>query len=101
MTIPVEYYLTLSAILFVIGMTGVLVRRNALVIFMSVEMMMNAVNISFVAFDRAMNRMVGQSFFVFIVTVAAAEAAVGLAIVVALTRHKETVDVQETDILKD
>jgi NADH-quinone oxidoreductase subunit K len=101
MVIPLEYYLVLSAILFFIGMTGVLIRRNAIIMFLCVEMMMNAVNISLVAFDKALHLMIGQTFVIFVVTVAAAEAAVGLAIIVALTRHTDSVDVEEVDTLRD
>ena len=99
--VPLEWYLILSALLFTIGFVGVLTRRNVLVIFMSVELMMNAANLSLVAFDRALNLMTGQSFVVFIVTVAAAEAAVGLAIIIALARQKATVDVDDIHLLKE
>lgn len=97
----VQWYLALSALLFVIGMMGVLTRRNVLVIFMSVEMMLNAVNISFIAFGRAINSATGQIFALFVITVAAAEAAVGLAIVIAIARRQDTVDVGRMDALRD
>jgi len=96
-----EWYLALSGVLFVIGLMGVLTRRNVLVIFMSVEMMLNAVNISFIAFGRALNSSVGQVFALFVITVAAAEAAVGLAIVIALARREDSVDVGRFDTLRD
>jgi NADH-quinone oxidoreductase subunit K len=99
--VPLEWCLLLSAALFTIGFVGVLTRRNVLVIFMSVELMMNAANLSFVAFDRALNLITGQAFVVFIVSVAAAEAAVGLAIIIAFARQKATVDVDEVHLLKE
>jgi NADH-quinone oxidoreductase subunit K len=98
--VPLSWFLILSGILFAIGMIGVLTRRNVLVIFMSVELMMNAVNITLVAFGTAMNSLAGQAFVVFVVTVAAAEAAVGLAIIMALVRHKPTIDAAEMEIMK-
>jgi NADH-quinone oxidoreductase subunit K len=96
-----EWYLSLSAVLFVIGLTGVLTRRNVLVIFMCVEMMLNAVNISFIAFGRALSSATGQVFAIFVITIAAAEAAVGLAIVIALARRQDTTDVGRLDTLRD
>jgi NADH-quinone oxidoreductase subunit K len=92
--IPVSYYLIVSAILFTLGVVGVLVKRNPLVIFMSIELMLNAANLSFVAFARMFNEFDGQIFVFFIMTVAAAEVAVGLALIVTLyrTRHHITVD---------
>jgi NADH-quinone oxidoreductase subunit K len=96
-----EWYLALSGVLFVIGLMGVLTRRNVLVIFMSVEMMLNAVNVSFIAFGRAINSAVGQVFALFVITVAAAEAAVGLAIVIALARRADSVDVGRFDTLRE
>ena len=98
--IPVSWPLALSAALFVIGMIGVLVRRNALIIFMSVELMLNAGNLAFVAFARQMNSLDGQVFVFFVMTVAAAEVAVGLAIIVNLYRLRESVFVDEIDLLK-
>ncbi len=100
MSVPIEWYLILSALLFSIGMLGVLVRRNILVMFMSVEMMLNAVNISLIAFGRSLDSLAGQAFVVFIITVAAAEAAVGLGLIVLLARHKDSVDVQDVHALK-
>src|SRR6476661_2607090 len=92
MDVPLEWYLTISAILFCIGLIGVLTRGNVLVIFMSVELMMNAVNITLVAFGSALGSLAGQGFVIFVVTVAAAEAAVGLAIIMAYVRQKPTID---------
>ncbi|OGU11051.1 MAG: NADH-quinone oxidoreductase subunit K, partial [Ignavibacteria bacterium GWA2_35_8] len=96
-TIPLEYFLGLSAILFIIGTIGVLTRRNAIIIFMSIELMLNAVNVTLVAFSRYMNDPAGQIFVFFVMTVAAAEAAVGLAIVLSLFRNKQTVYVDEVN----
>jgi NADH-quinone oxidoreductase subunit K len=101
MSVPVEYYQILSAILFTIGLVGVLTRRNILIIFMSVELMMNAVNLSLVSFSVALNSMTGQVFVFFIVAVAAAEAAVGLALIVALARQRDTVDADEVTLMKE
>lgn len=98
--VTLEHYLTLSAILFAIGAIGVLVRRNAIVIFMCIELMLNAVNVSLVAFSRQINSMDGQVFVFFIMVVAAAEAAIGLAIMVALFRNKETLNVDEINLMK-
>ena len=89
-----------SAILFTIGVVGVLTRRNALILFMCVELMLNAVNLSFVALSRMHGGSLGQVFVVFVMTVAAAEAAVGLAIVIAVFRHFGTVDLQNINLLK-
>jgi len=98
--VPQEHYLVLSAILFAIGAIGVLVRRNAIVIFMCIELMLNAVNISLVAFSKQLNSMDGQVFVFFIMTVAAAEAAIGLAIMVSLFRNKETLNLDEINLMK-
>jgi NADH-quinone oxidoreductase subunit K len=91
--------LAISAVLFAIGVIGVLVRRNAIIIFMCVELMLNAVNLSFVALSRFYG-MAGQVFVIFVMTVAAAEAAVGLAIIISIFRHKETVDLRNINVLK-
>ena len=91
--------LAVSAVLFAIGTIGVLLRRNAIVIFMCVELMLNAVNLSFVAFAERLG-VAGQIFVFFVMAVAAAEAAVGLAIILAVYRHKETVDLQHINLLK-
>jgi NADH-quinone oxidoreductase subunit K len=99
--VPLSYYLILSAILFTVGAAGVLVRRNALVLFMSVEMMLNAANLALITYSRALDDVEGQVFVLLVMAVAAAEVAVGLSIVVALHRHKATVDVDEHDRLRD
>ena len=98
--ITITHYLVLSAILFTIGVVGVLIRRNAIIIFMCIELMLNAVNLSFVAFAHYLNSMQGQLFVFFTMTVAAAEAAVGLAIIVAIFRNKETVNIDDMNIMK-
>ncbi|HEX9989986.1 MAG TPA: NADH-quinone oxidoreductase subunit NuoK [Chloroflexia bacterium] len=99
--VPLAWFLAVSAILFSLGFIGVLTRRNVLVIFMSAELMMNAVNLSLIAFGTQLNSMAGQNFVVFVVTVAAAEAAVGLAIIIALVRQKPTVDTTDIDLMKE
>ncbi len=98
--IPIGWTLLLSAILFCIGVVGVLVRRNALVIFMSIELMLNAANLAFVAFSRELHSLDGQIFVFFVMTVAAAEVAIGLAIIVNVFRLRETVFVDEINLLK-
>jgi len=98
--IPVAWLLLLSALVFSIGVVGVLIRRNALVIFMAIELMLNAANLAFVAFASAMQSLDGQIFVFFVMTVAAAEVAVGLAIIVNLFRLRETVFVDEINLLK-
>ncbi|MBT3881599.1 MAG: NADH-quinone oxidoreductase subunit NuoK [Candidatus Scalindua sp.] len=100
MAVPLTWYLVLSGILFSIGTVGVLINRNALVIFMSIELMLNAVNLAFVTFSRQQNSMDGQIFVFFIMTVAAAEAVVGLAIIIALFRNKATINVDDINIMK-
>jgi len=91
--------LAVAALLFVIGVAGVLIRRNAIIIFMCVELMLNAVNLTFIAFAQTLG-IAGQIFVFFVMAVAAAEAAVGLAIVLAVYRHKETVDLRNFNLLK-
>jgi len=98
--VPLWAYLFLSAFLFAVGVVGVATRRNALVIFMSIELMLNAVNLSFVAFARFLHSLDGQVFVFFVMTVAAAEVAVGLAIIIAIFRNAETVNVAEVHLLK-
>jgi NADH-quinone oxidoreductase subunit K len=98
--IPIGWPLALSAVLFCIGVAGVLVRRNALIIFMSIEIMLNAANLAFVAFAYQMKSLDGQIFVFFVMTVAAAEVAVGLAIIVNVFRLRETVFVDEINLLK-
>ena len=98
--IPTSYYIILSAILFTIGVAGVLVRRNAIIIFMSVELMLNAANLLFVAFARMYAALQGQIYVFFVIAVAAAEVAVGLAIIVAIFRTKKSIDIDEMSSLK-
>jgi NADH-quinone oxidoreductase subunit K len=98
--IPLSYYLALSAILFTMGALGVLIRRNALIIFMSIELMLNAANLAFVAFAREYGVFTGQLFVFFVMTVAAAEVAVGLALIVAIFRTKHSIDVDQMSSLK-
>ena len=98
--LPVAYYVGLSAILFTIGAMGVLIRRNAIVIFMSVELMLNAANLAFVAFARSFESVDGQIFVFFVMTVAAAEVAVGLALIVAIFHTKQSIDVDQMNTLK-
>lgn len=96
----VQHALLLSALLFAIGAAGVFIRRNLITIFMCVELMLNAVNLAFIAFSRSLGTLDGQVLVFFVMTVAAAEAAVGLAIVIALHRHKDTLDVDAFSLLK-
>ena len=98
--IPIAYYLYVSAIMFSIGTIGVLTRRNAIVIFMCVEMMLNAVNLTFIAFSRYLGNIDGQVFVFFIMTVAAAEAAVGLALMIAFYKNRESIDVEDVNLMK-
>lgn len=97
---PISYFLILSAILFTIGTVGVLVRRNALVIFMSVELQLNAVNLTLVAFARQVGGLDGQVLAFFSMVVAAAEAVVGLAIIVAIVRRRRSANVDDASLLK-
>ncbi len=98
--VPLHYYLLVSAILFAIGTFGVLTRRNAIVIFMCVELMLNAVNLTFIAFSRFLGSIDGQVFVFFIMTVAAAEAAVGLALMIAFYKNRESIDVEDVNLMK-
>ncbi|MEF3275806.1 MAG: NADH-quinone oxidoreductase subunit NuoK [Chloroflexus sp.] len=98
--VPTSYYVLLSAVLFTIGVLGVLVRRNAIVVFMSVELMLNAANLALVAFARERLGVEAQVLVFFVITVAAAEVAVGLALLVAIFRTKRTADVDEVSTLK-
>ncbi|NNE71632.1 MAG: NADH-quinone oxidoreductase subunit NuoK [Rhodothermales bacterium] len=100
MEITINWYLSLSAILFVIGVLGVLFRRNVIVILMSVELMLNAVNLTLVTFSQSMGDAAGQILVFFVMSVAAAEAAVGLAIVIAIFRNKLTVDVTQINLFR-
>ena len=97
---PLSAFLAVSAILFTLGALGVLIRRNAIIIFMSVELMLNAANLAFVAFARAYNVLNGQLFVFFVMTVSAAEVAVGLALIVAIFRSKHSIDVDQMSSLK-
>jgi NADH-quinone oxidoreductase subunit K len=94
------HYLVLSAALFTIGLIGVMVRRNVIIVFMSIELMLNAVNINLAAFSYQLQNAVGQVFAIFIIAVAAAEAAVGLGIVLAFFRNKETLNIDEMNLLR-
>jgi NADH-quinone oxidoreductase subunit K len=98
--VPVEYYLGLSIVLFSLGALGVLMRRNAIIIFMSVELMLNAANLAFVAFAAQYQQISGQIFVFFIMAVAAAEVAVGLALIVTIFQTKQSIDVDEINLLK-
>jgi NAD(P)H-quinone oxidoreductase subunit 4L len=100
MSVGLEHFLILSAILFSIGLYGVLAKRNAVVILMSIEIMLNAVNIAMVAFSRYGHLITGQVFVIFIMVVAAAEAAVGLALIIAIYRSRKTVDAEKFDLMK-
>ena len=99
-TAPLTWYLGLSAVLFAIGAIGVLIRRNVIVIFMAIELMLNAVNLTFVALARSLGSMDGQVIVFFVMTVAAAEAAVGLAIILSMFRNRETTNVDELATLR-
>lgn len=100
MEITLNWYLGLSAVLFSIGVLGVLLRRNAIVVFMSVELMLNSVNLTLVAFSQAMGDVTGQILVFFVMAVAASEAAVGLAIIIAIFRNQLTVDITEINLFK-
>jgi NADH-quinone oxidoreductase subunit K len=100
MPVPLERYLILSAVLFTLGAIGVLTRRNGLIMFMSVELMLNAVNLTLVAYSRFLGDMAGQVLVFMVMTVAAAEAAVGLAIVWAIFRNRTTVNLDELTLMK-
>lgn len=97
---PLSWYLALSGLLFAVGVAGVLVRRSLIVIFMAIEIMLNAVNLAFVAFSRALGSMDGQIIVLFVMTVAAAEAALGLAIILALFRSRGTQNADELMLLR-
>jgi NADH-quinone oxidoreductase subunit K len=99
-TVTLHHYLVVSAILFSLGTIGVLTRRNAIVIFMCIELMLNGVNLSFIALSHFLGNMDGQIFVFFVMTVAAAEAAVGLALMIAFFRNRESIDVEDFNLLK-
>ena len=98
--VPTYYYIILSGLLFVLGAVGVLVRRNALVVFMCVELMLNAVNLSFVAFGRYVGHAGGQMSAIFVMAVAAAEVAVGLGILISIFRSRENINVDEINVMR-
>lgn len=98
--VPTTYYLILAAVIFSIGALGVLIRRNALIIFMSVEMMLNSVNLTLIALAQHWGNLTGQVFVFIVMAVAAVEVAVGLAIVMSIVRHKDTTNVDEINLLK-
>jgi NADH-quinone oxidoreductase subunit K len=99
--VPTSYFLVLSAILFGLGVAAFLFKRNILTVFMSIELMLNAVNLTFVSFSRLLGQLQGQVFVFFVIVVAAAEAAVGLAIVILIHRNRGTLNVERVDSLKD
>jgi len=98
--LPQWLFLALGAVLFALGMIGVLTRRNAIVILMSIELMLNGVNLTFITFSHYLGNIAGQIFAVFIIAVAAGEAAIGLAIIVAIFRQKMTINVDEINLMK-
>lgn len=98
--VPIYYYIALSAILFTLGALGVLIRRNAIIIFMSVELMLNAANLAFVAFARLHGGLSGQIFVFFVMAVAAAEVAVGLALIVKIFETKQSIDIDQMNMMK-
>ncbi len=100
MSVPLPFYLGLSAVLFVIGVAGVLTRRNVIVVFMCIELMLNSVNLTLVAFAAFLGDITGLTLVFFVMAVAAAEAAVGLAIVISVYRNRQTVNIDEINILK-
>ncbi|MFQ5849185.1 MAG: NADH-quinone oxidoreductase subunit NuoK [Candidatus Binatia bacterium] len=97
---PLNYFLTLGAFVFAIGVIGVIIRRNLIIIMMSIELMLNAVNLTFIALSHSLGSMDGQVIVIFVMTVAAAEAVVGLAIVISLYRQRQSLDPQEMQLLK-
>ncbi|HEU4637078.1 MAG TPA: NADH-quinone oxidoreductase subunit NuoK [Edaphobacter sp.] len=101
MTVPISYYLVLAAVLFSIGIASFLIKRNIITIFMSIELMLNAVNLTFVAFAHMWHQITGQIFVFFVMVVAAAEAAVGLAIIIAIFRTRRTLNVDQVNLLKN
>jgi NADH-quinone oxidoreductase subunit K len=98
--VPISYYVILSAVLFGLGVIGVVFKRNIITIFMSIELMLNAVNLAFVAFSREFNQLDGLVFVFFVIVVAAAEAAVGLAIVMMIARNRKSLNVEDINLLK-
>jgi NADH-quinone oxidoreductase subunit K len=100
MNVPPSWFMALGAILFAIGAAGVLIRRNVIVMLMSIELMLNAVNLTFIALSRGLGSVDGQVIVLFVITVAAAEAAVGLAIIIAAFRNRETVNADEMNLMR-
>jgi len=100
MIVPITHYMILSGLVFLIGVVGVLIRRNIIIILLSIELMLNATNINFVAFSSYLGNVAGQVFVFFALTVAAAEVAVGLAIIIALYRHHSSINVDDFQLLK-
>ena len=98
--VPTNYYLVLSAILFGLGIIAFVFKRNIITIFMSIELMLNAVNLAFVAFSQALGKLDGQVFVLFVIVVAAAEAAVGLAIILLIARNRQSLNVERVDLMK-
>ena len=98
--IPTSHMLVFSLLLFTIGMVGVLTRRNAIIVMMGIELMLNSANINFIAFSRELGDLAGQVFSIFTIVVAAGEVAVGLAIILALYRNKDTINIDEVNIMK-
>jgi NADH-quinone oxidoreductase subunit K len=98
--VPLNYYLILSAVIFAIGVIGVLVRRNLIVVLMSIELMLNAVNLTFIAFAYFLGSMDGQVIVFFVMAVAAAESVIGLAIIISVFRHRQSLDPQEMQLLR-
>jgi len=98
--VPLSWYLIVSAILFTVGVSGVLIRRNPLIIFMSIELMLNAVNLSFIAFSKYLDSVDGQMFVFLVLTVAAAEVVVGLALIVSIFRTRRDIDVDDMNTLR-
>jgi NADH-quinone oxidoreductase subunit K len=99
--VPLTWYLLLSAVLFCLGVVGFLIKRNLITVFMSIELMLNGVNLAFVTFSRSLGQLQGQVFVFFVIVVAAAEAAVGMAIIILIHRNRGTLDVENVDTLKD
>ncbi len=98
--VPASYYLVLSAILFGLGIVAFIFKRNIITIFMAIELMLNAVNLAFVAFSQALGKLDGQVFVLFVIVVAAAEAAVGLGIIILIARHRQSLNVERMDLMK-
>ncbi len=98
--VPLSYYVALSLIVFLIGITGVLIRRNIIIILLSIELMLNAANINFVAFSHYLGDLTGQIFVFFVLTVAAAEVAIGLAIIIALYRGKDSIGIEDLNLMR-